>query len=286
MLRVERFAHPSHRGLWAVVMVGYVVAGMRNHHMVSPYFLSCESEMACAESAYHRALCYYYHGSYVEAVDVLQLHLEHHPDDPSAWELKGVLCHALCDFEPGKVALEHARTLQGLSVSGQLALADCYANVQQPQMAVAIYCRLAQLPIEDAEVLSRLARGLGMVQQYALAADVCQRACHVDLDSHNARYGVAYYMSKADYPAELIQPILVAAIAMAPQVFFYRVALVTVLSRLHQNEKAYLAIADATTQEIQSLKCTCCLQRLAQLYREAGDQHRAGLCCRRLGISL
>lgn len=241
--------------------------------------------MACAESAYHQALCYYYRGSYVEAVDVLQLHLNHYPDDPSAWELKGVLCHALCDFEAGKVALERARTLQGLSVSGQLALADCYAQVSQTELAISVYCQLAQLPIEDAEVLSRLARGLGMVQQFALAADVCQRACHVDPDSHNARYGVAYYMSKADYPPELIQPILVAAIAMAPRIFFYRVALVTILSRLHQDEKAYLAIADATAQEIQSLKCSCCLQRLARIYRDAGDHHRSGLCCRRLGIS-
>ncbi|MEW4563531.1 hypothetical protein AB1K70_13445 [Bremerella sp. JC770] len=241
--------------------------------------------MACTESAYHRALCHYYHGSYVEAVDVLQLHLQKFPEDPSAWELKGVLCHALCDFEPGRQALEHARTLQGLSVSGQLALADCYAQVDQVEMATAVYCHLAQLPIVDAEVLARLARGLGMVQQFALAADVCQRACHVDIESHNARYGVAYYMSKAGYPPELIRPILVAAITMAPEVFFYRVALVTVLSRLHQNDQAYLAIADATVQEIQSLKCSCCLQRLAHIYREAGDNHRADHCCRRLGIA-
>lgn len=241
--------------------------------------------MACVENAYHQALCHYYQGSYVEAVDVLQLHLNDHPNDPSAWELKGVLCHALCDFELGKKTLEHARTLQRLSVSGQLALADCYANVDEADQAVVVYCHLSQLPIVDAQVLSRLARGLGMVQQFALAADVCQRACHVEPDSHNARYGVAYYMSKAGYPPELIQPILVAAIEMAPEIFFYRVALVTVLSRLHQYDQAYLAIADATADEIQSLKCSCCLQRLVHIYRQAGDSHRAGLCCRRLGIA-
>lgn len=241
--------------------------------------------MACVENAYHQALCHYYEGSYIEAVDLLHLHLKQHPDDPSAWELKGVLCHVLCDFEPGKVALEHARTMQGLSVSGELALADCYVHIQQPEQAVAVYCQVAQRPLYNAEVLSRLARGLGMVQQYALAADVCQRACHVDPESHNARYGVAYYMSKAGYPPELIQPILAAAIAMAPEIFFYRVALVTVLSRLHQYDQAYLAIADATAGEIQSLKCSCCLQRLAHIYREAGDNHRADHCCRRLGIA-
>lgn len=241
--------------------------------------------MACAGNAYHQALFYYHQGSYVEAFDTLQLHLAQYTDDASAWELKGVLCHALCDFQNGKDALEQARTLQGLSVSGQLALADCYAHLNEADLAVDVYCYLAQLPIIDAEVLSRLARGLGMVGQFALAADVCQRACHVEPDSHNARYGVAYYMSKAGYPPELIQPILLVAIEMAPQIFFYRVALVTVLSRLHQNEKAYLAIADATTFEIQSLKCSCCLQRLAHIYREAGDNHRANLCCERLGIS-
>ncbi|GAA4432437.1 hypothetical protein [Bremerella cremea] len=241
--------------------------------------------MVPTESAYHQALFYYYQGSYVEAVDTLALHLKTQPDDPSGWELKGVLCHALCDFAPGKEALEYALSLQGLSISGQLALADCYAQVDQPELAIDVYCHLAQLPILDGEVLARLARGLGIVGQYALAADVCQRACHAEPDSHNARYGVAFYMSKAGYPAELIEPILVGVIAMAPQIFFYRVALVTVLTRQNKTQQAYLAVADASLDELTSLKCACCLKRLAQIFHDAGDTRRASVCRERLGAS-
>ena len=227
--------------------------------------------MSNEPATYELALLHYCQGSYSEAGEVLELHLQQVPENPLAWELKGILCHALCDFELGRDALERAESFQPLSVSGKLALADCYANLEMPALAEAVYYHLAQSPIFDPEILARLARGLATLGQYVLAADVCQRAVALDPRSHNARYGVAFYLAKAGHPAELIQPILNNVIAMAPDVFFYRVALVTILCRLHLYQQAYLAIADATDAELQSLQCRCCVQRLALLYADSAE---------------
>ncbi|WP_146118708.1 tetratricopeptide repeat protein [Blastopirellula marina] len=231
---------------------------------------------------YELALLHYCQGSYAEAGQVLEQHLQQEPENPSAWELKGILCHALCDFEVGRDALERAESFQPLSVSGKLALADCYAHLGMTALSEAVYYHLAQLPIADPEILARLARGLAMLGQYVLAADVCQRAVRLDPNSHNARYGVAFYLAKAGHPAEFIQPILINVIALAPEVFFYRVALVTILCRLNQPQRAYLAIADATDEELKSLQCRCCIRRLVQIFSDAGDQRRAAICRQRL----
>ncbi|MEM7313608.1 MAG: hypothetical protein AAF497_10705 [Planctomycetota bacterium] len=111
-----------------------------------------------------------------------------------------------------------------------------------------------------------------------MALEVCQRATTENPTCHEARYGVAYYMSKAGYPPELVYPIIRRVSEMQPTIFHYRLATSTVLLRMRENERAYLTIADASRNELQSVTCSCCLARLRRMYVKANDSFRANLC--------
>jgi len=201
------------------------------------------------------------------------------PDDaPRILELKGISHHALRQFEYGRLAFQAAAALEPLSASGMLAHGDCLFACGDPARAAEIYRALADDSRTPLPLLAGLARALGKVKQYERAVMVCQRAAALQPGCHHAQFGVAFYMAKADSPPAAIVPLIQKSIDMAPGVFGYRIALITTLQKLNQNEKAYLAIADATTKELASVRCRCCINRLIQMFENAGDMQRAKFC--------
>jgi len=235
-----------------------------------------------SETMYDRARVLYENGMPLPALELLAFQLSDDPHDARSLELKGIVLHSLGKFERACNAIEAAGVIRPLSPSAQLALADCYLAMERLALARAIYRRLASEDGVAFESLSALAKGLSEVEDYELALDVCQRAAAHRPDCHHAQYGVAYYMSKSGHPPELIYPVIAAAIELAPSVFHYRVAAVTVLSRMNEPDRAYLAVADATAGELGSVTCRCCLERLRCLYEAADDQQRSRLCGRLL----
>lgn len=126
-----------------------------------------------------------------------------------------------------------------------------------------------------------LAMGLGRLREFHLALDVCKQGAAKNPNCHHARYGVAYYMSKLGYPLELTYSVLRRVVEMVPGIFVYRMAASTILCQMGETDRAYLAIADATAEELNSISCRCCIERLIFLYKSASDKNRTAICARR-----
>ncbi len=216
-------------------------------------------------------------GEPAEALRLLEIELDDRVD-PVLLALQGIAQHALGKYAAGAKSLESAAQLAPLSPSSQLALGDCYLFTNRHELARATYSGLADLPRIPFPLLSGLALGLSRVQEFERALAVCQQAAAARPECHHALYAVAYYMSKSGRPPEFVYPVLEQAIEMAPQVFCYRVAAATILSRMQETERAYLAIADATLDELSTVSCRCCLERLIALYETASDRVRAARC--------
>lgn len=238
--------------------------------------------METMENGYARAKDLYDSGLHSLALKVLDDHLATQPQDSRSLELKGIICHALQDFETGRAAIESASCLYPLTPSAELALADCYWFLDEHDMAAWLYGQLASRDQIPFPLLSGLAIGLSRLKDYDRAMGVCQKAAEIEPNCHHSRYGVAFYMSKSGYPPEFIYPVLTKVVSLAPGIFCYRMAVATVLCRMREFDRAYLSIADATIEELESVTCRCCLERLIRLYGFAKDQRRSEACIRLL----
>ena len=241
--------------------------------------------MDANQNIYEQAKSLYDNGLTVAATELLGVHLADQPHDARCRELLGIAFHALKRFQPAASTLEHAGLMDHLSVSGRLALADCYWFVGRKTVAVEMFRHLAREAEIPFPLLSDLAMCFGRAKDYWSALDVCRRATERCQSCHHARYGVAYYMAKAKYPPELVYPVIKKAAEMAPHVFHYRMAATTILTQLQLFDRAYLGIADATLQELHGITCRCCLSRLVSLYSDAGDHHRAAVCEKQLAMA-
>lgn len=238
--------------------------------------------MESVERIYRRAKLLYEQGSAATALELLSVQLREDPHDARLLELKGVIHHALGEYESGQAAIERAGRRHPTSAAAQLALADCYCFTGKQDRARSLYCRLASRNDVPFELLSPLAMRLGRLREFQKALDVCRRGFDGNPGCHHARYGVAFYMSKCGYPPELIYPVLQRTLDLAPSVFHYRMSAATILCNMKQYDRAYLTIADATADELASVTCRCCLERLIGLYKSSADTARAGICGRQL----
>lgn len=231
-----------------------------------------------AQDIYTQAKSLYENGMTVAALELLNLRPSGAPLDAQTLELKGIIHHSLRDFESGRDAIEAAGLAQPLSSSAKLILADCYFATNKRNLARSMYCGMASSDDVPFQLLSGLAMGLSQFKEYELALDVCKQASEKDPNCHHARYGVAFYMSKCGRPPELVYPIIQKAVELAPHVFHYRMAAATLLCQLDSHDRAYLAIADATPDELKTVTCRCCFERLIRLYKLASDDGRRAIC--------
>lgn len=216
------------------------------------------------------------------ALDAIRTHLEASPSDLNAWEFRGMMEHNTGRFESALHSFGEVIRHRRLAPAAQLAFADSSYFVGDEARAETL---LRELSLRDGlhrDLLPNLAHGLARANAFLAAIDVCKRAAMEDPTCHRARFGVAYHMTKAGYPPELVYPILVNVTDMAPNVFCYRMSQATVLSRMGMDDRAYLAVADASADELRTIHCLCCVQRLTTLYRKAGDGTRTQFCRRQL----
>ncbi|MCR9116109.1 MAG: hypothetical protein NXI22_04070 [bacterium] len=200
-------------------------------------------------------------------------------------ELRGIILHGLADYMKAIEAIEKASNYLTRSGPARLAIADSYLQVGASELAKQQYKILANsrnLPYEN---LTDLAMGLGKLKEYELAKEVCLFAVELKGDCPQSRFGVAYYMAKIGYPPAFIYPILKKVIDMAPAVFYFRMAAVTILCKMNQLDRAYHTIADASPAELATIGCRCCLNRLISLYENASDHMRVTICRQRLAMA-
>ena len=228
------------------------------------------------------ALKCYQHGRFDAALGYLECTLSQNPRQVAALELKGIIQRGEGNFRPALDTLEAAEDIRPLSCVARLALADCYCVFGYLDLARSHYRGLANQRNVPSNILSGLAAGLSRVGDMEQALEVCREALAREPDSHQALYGTVYYMSKTRHEPADVLPLARRLVDWAPEIFLYRVAVVTLLEQLERFREGYLVIADATPSELASLDCTCCLSRLMRLYEEFGDHRRAGVCHKRL----
>lgn len=237
--------------------------------------------METLTDSYERAKGLYENGMTAAALELLEFHLADQPHDAASIELRGIIFHSIRAFEQARNELEAAGLIRPLTASGLLALAESYWFTGKRQISLQLYDKLAKREDVHHCLLSGLAMGLGRAKRYHDALEVCRRAAAHNPVCHHARYGVAYYMSKIGYPPELIYPIIHGVADMAAGIFHYRMAVATILCRMQFFDRAYLAVADASVEELNSVTCRCCLERLIGLYKAENDGKRLLVCQRR-----
>ncbi|MBJ45167.1 MAG: hypothetical protein CMJ80_18135 [Planctomycetaceae bacterium] len=234
--------------------------------------------MEAIDNYYARAKNHLTNGMALQALDILDNHLTGNPSDPQALELHGIVLHTLQQFPEARRSIETANLIGELSDAATLALADCYWFTGEQEIAQNLFLALAKRDQLAPNLRPGLAMGLGRMQAYHLAIEVCRQSALEDSTNYEARYGTAFYMSKAGYPPEIILPIVDRLVALQPREFHYRMTMATLHCRLDQLQNAYLAVADASLKELNTISCQCCIQRLITIYTSAGDQHRRQWC--------
>jgi tetratricopeptide (TPR) repeat protein len=217
-------------------------------------------------------------GDYEEALGVAERGLEHYPEDGRLWEMRGIALGCRSELKEAMAALETASALVPLSAPGQLSLAVCYVRTQNLESAECIYQFLATKDDFPTEAVTHLAWGLDRVGKRELALEVCRAAVQREPDCEGALFAMAHYMTKLDYPAEEITPILRRAFELRPDELMYRVDLALLLVLCARHEEAYELLTAVDLAELLQVHCPPRLVGLIAFFREMDDEHRASAC--------
>ena len=229
-------------------------------------------------SDYARAREKYDNGEYAAALKILSFHLVDQPRNFRSRELLGIVLHGMGCYRQAYEELRLVTATGTLSTDGQFAYAASCLWVDDTVTAREIYCRLACCPDTPEEFFLDLVMGLGRLQEFLLAVAVCERYSIANPDCHEARYYMAFYMSKAKLPAEWIYPVIQGVVEIGPKVFHYRLAASKLLHGMGRDREGYLAIADASNEELESITCRCCLDYLMDQYCANDDFFRTQTC--------
>jgi Flp pilus assembly protein TadD len=212
-------------------------------------------------------------GRPAEADSLVSAALRSSPDDGILWQLRGLLRRERGELSAARGDLECASALVPLNPAARCALADCYVADQKPGLAELLYQGLADDPTCPTELLPPVAAGLGTVGAFAAALATCRELARREPRRHQAHFGIAFYLRKLGHPVEEVLEPARRAFELAPGSSLYRVTLSALLEHLGRRDEARALMQDVDPG---SIACSCCLRRVATLFRQAGDHRRAG----------
>jgi len=204
--------------------------------------------------------------------------LEDHPNHGGLWQLLGLIHRQLGDWYGSLAALETASALVPLERASRCALADCYARLDKPALALDLYRHLADDPSCPTAILPAVASGLGSLGEDRAALAVCRRLVAAEPDRHEAHFGVAFYLRRLGEPLRVAMPMVERAHELAPAVPLYRVSLASMLDVLGRRDEAYEPLREVDPRAV---GCGCCLRRMMDIFLNAGDSARLADCRRR-----
>ena len=236
-----------------------------------------------SESELHQAArTAYQAGNLREGMEIVRRCLDADPDDGRAWELCGLIHYSGGHFSHSVYALESASALVPLRPAGRGCLGHAYAKVNR----VGLACDLLTDLIDDDSIseplLLQVAMGFDSIDRPDLAIRTCRRVIHRDGQFAQAHYDLGFYAGRVGLPRQQIELSIRKAVELSPNVSQYRVGLAGLLLEQQKTDEASDLVADLSDEELASLDCSCCLQRLATLYRLAADERRVVVCQRRL----
>ncbi|WP_169975706.1 tetratricopeptide repeat protein [Tautonia rosea] len=207
-----------------------------------------------------------------EADSLVSATLHSNPNLGVLWQLRGLLRRQRGELIAARGDLETASALIPLNPAARCALADCYVAAEKPDLAGLLYLGLAEDPRCPTDLLAPVAAGLGTVGAFAAALATCRELARREPERHQAHFGIAFYLRKLGHPVEDVLEPIHRAFELAPGSTLYRVTLSALLDHLGRRAEACSLMRDVDPA---SIECSCCLRRVATLFRQAGDQGRA-----------
>ncbi len=235
--------------------------------------------MAFAHDFYNRALAFFHQERSDEAITVAAVGLEQFPENGPLWQILGLAHWQQRQYEEAQAALETATCLVPLMPLAELALASLYVREGKKELAKVMYVNLARPGRCPVELLPKVASGLGHIQEYFLALQVCEKLTGENPSHHGAWFGIAFYRSRLDYPpSELIVP-LSMAMDLAPHILTYRLNLACVWVDLGRYGNAYDLLK---TVSIEQINHPCWLRKMTAVFEHFEDLDRCLACIQQM----
>lgn len=202
--------------------------------------------------------------------------------DGRAWEVRGLALRDLKKPLNAADAIERASLLVPICAETRIALAQCYGTLRRRTLARDLYIELVESNDLSVALLLDVAAGLEAVDEPKLAMEVCRRAGWRDPEAAQVHYDMGFYAARCGYPPHVVEALIWHAINLEPGNVKYRLGLASLLTRLHRMADAHRVVKFLSSQQIGEINCKCCLQRIGELFEQAGDAERGALCQRRL----
>jgi hypothetical protein len=178
-------------------------------------------------------------------------------------------------------ALEEASIRSPLSCLGESALGGCYLATDRPAWARSLFHHVLSRRDVVVRALLGAAAGLDALNEPTLSVEACRRAIQLDSESAQAFFDLSYYLGRCGAPETRIEATARKAIDLAPDNILFRVGLAGFLHSRGRSESAAVLVARLSVEQVQSMKCPCCLGRLIGVLEAVGDEERAAWCRQR-----
>ncbi|MEM7475468.1 MAG: hypothetical protein AAF483_10790 [Planctomycetota bacterium] len=226
----------------------------------------------------------YCRGELNSAVEKISSALYSDEENGFGWELMGLIFRDLGKPKSAINAFERASLLVPMHPLASLCLAECYGAVGKTELARDLYLSYADCLDGQVEHLLLVAAGLEGIDEPHLAMEICRRASGIDPDCGQIAYDMCFYASRCGAQPALIESLAWRAVELEPDNVHFRVGLASLMIRLERLEKAFWVVGSLNSEQISSINCYCCIERLVALYDSYGDNERAELCRMRLRL--
>ena len=103
-----------------------------------------------------------------------------------------------------------------------------------------------------------------------------------DSNCAQAFYDQGFYLGRLGKSVDRIVPLVRRAIALAPDVICYRVGLAGLFCINRRYEEAYELISELSNQQIESIECLSCMEKMTRIYERRQDFRRTVIARQRM----
>jgi tetratricopeptide (TPR) repeat protein len=199
-------------------------------------------------------------------------------NDGAIWQLCGLIYRDRCEFASCVDALERASLLVPLDALARVALAEAYGKIGSVGLARDLFVARFDDGTMTVDLLMQTAVGLDGIDQPRLAMKACQIAAERDPERSQPYYDMGYYAARCGYPVHVVESLARRAISLEPNRVNYRIGLASLLAKHERLDDAHAIVRTITATQIETVRCRCCLERMAALFEQVADFGRATEC--------
>lgn len=212
------------------------------------------------------------------ALKLAEAALEVNEYDGAIWQLCGLIHRDRNEFASCVDAIERASLLVPLDAIARVALAEAYGKIGSMGLARDLFVALFDDGTMTVDLLMQTAVGLDAIDQPRLAMKACQIAAERDPERSQPYYDMGYYAARCGYPVHVVESLARRAISLEPNRVNYRIGLASLLAKHERLDEAHAIVRSITPAQIETVRCQCCLERMAALFEQVSDFGRATEC--------